>query len=589
MSKLYLYLISHSNEKELYPLTLKEKCKGSMILNYNLIPINTFTEHDVIPQEGDKIILISQINKKFYDTYGNEKKLYGLLCDFSLGKEIFGPSSSQILSPTLPLEFMLTSQYYSHLFTITNIRYFNQSKLIDTNDIKNILGVNILRNLDTQPQTITNIDLLINKLYKSTSYNTNINDVSNNITKTYLNFKSAIRSHYYIVKEKNNKFSNNKMQKHNIKSEKNTYAKTVLNRTEEAAIKNTDYVFYRRKVVASRTDETHNKVLFNFLFENEVKDMDSFFYYIGNDVFINKIFPPSTYPRYRYLIIPLLSNIYFESEKIRNLKSNITLDFDDKQENLIGSSSGRPDGLYILYDKQNQSFDIYILELKKHYSEKGDISDFEALQKSIKSTNINIDVNDTNDDDIIDNNKEDWLLYEQFAFNNGSQGIYEDSHIKQADLFFSRLNGTSSCYNLNPNTHNIILKNNISNKTEILTNEQLILLKKNSIIKLSSIITNLILGDKIDSKYKNQHHYSSLYKNTEPIEATIFKAILHALQQNVKYVFIIDKITDEHANNMVKTIEYHNAKPMLFLINRFIIANKQDSYSEIKTTFKNIY
>ena len=547
----------------------------------------SFWFFDFIPKEGDRIILLSKINKTFYDKYGNEKKLYGLLCDFTLEKEIFGPSSSQILSPTLPLEFMLTSQYYSHLYTITKVRYFNQSKLIDTNDLRNILGVNILRNLDSQPQIIKNIDLLLNKLYKYASYVKNINEVSNNILKTYLNFKHAIRSHYYIVKEKNNKFSNNKIQKHNIKTEKNTYAKTVLERSEDAAINNKDYIFYRRKVVASKKDEKNNKVLFNFLFENEVKDMDSFFYYIGSDLFIEKIFPPSIYPRYRYLIIPLLSNVYFESEKIRNLKSNITLDFCDEKENLIGSSSGRPDGLYVLYDKLNKVFDIYILELKKHYSEKGDISDFEALQKKVKSSNIKIEAQDK-DDEIVDSNKEYWLLYEQFAFNNGSQGIYEDSHIKQADLFFSRLNGISCYYNLNSKNYSVQLKNSISNEIENLSKEQIELLKKNSFIKLSSIITYLLLGEKKDGKYKNQDYYKSLYKNKEPIEATIFKAILCALKSNLKYVFIIDKITDEHAKKMVDTIKYHNAIPMLFLINRFIIVNKENKHSEIKTIFKNI-
>lgn len=587
MSKLYLYLISHSNEKELYPLTLKEKCKASLILNYNLIPINKFTDNDNIPQEGDRIILLSKINKTFYDNYGNEKRLYGLLCDFVLSREIFGPSSSQILSPTLPLEFMLTSQYYSHLFMLTNVRYFNQSKLIDTNDLKNILGVNIIRNLDTQPQAIKNTDLLVNKLYKYASFVTNISEVSNNSIKTYLNFKNAIRSHYYIVKEKNNKFSNNKIQKHNIKLEKSTYAKTVLERAEDAAINNKDYIPYRRKIVASRNDEKNDKVLFNFLFENEVKDMDSFFYYIGSDLFLKKLFPVSQYPRNQFLIIPLLSNVYFESEKIRNLKSNITLDFFDEKENLTGSSSGRPDGIYVLFDKKNKSFDIYILELKKHYSEKGDITDFEALQQKVKSQKATIEPDDT-DDETTDNNKEYWLMYEQFAFNNGSQGIYEDSHIKQADLFFSRLDGTSCYYNLNSTKHSVTLKNSISNEVESLSQAQIELLKKNSIIKLSSIITYLMLGEKNGAKYKNQDYYKTLYKNSEPIEATIFKGISSALKSNLKYVFIIDKISDEHANKMIKTIQYHNATPMLFLINRFIIANKKNKQSEIKTTFKNI-
>ena len=593
--KSYLYIVNQYNDKDYYPLHLREKCKGSLIINHKLMPMIKHNITDNIPVEGDRIILMYRVSKNNIDAApNNTTKLYSLLCDFILGKEVFGPNSTLYLHPNLPLEFILNSQYYTHLNLCTHIRYFNQGKLLNDSELKSILGVTVFRNLDTTPQLIVKPNILVNKIYSFASYKTDIASVDNKVIKSIAKLKSSITNKYFIVHEKNNKFSNNKAQFHNIKEEKSSYAKTVLDRSITCANNNINYIPYRRKIVASVIDKKDNFTLLDFLFENEVRDMDAFFYYIGNDIFIEKLFPKDKYPRNRFIIQPILSNIYFESEKIRHLDSNTPLDFNDDSNNLKGSSSGRPDGAYIVFDKQKVKFDIFILELKKHYSEEGDLSAFEKLQKNIVTNksefNKIIDINKISDDLDISNDDYNDCLLENSAFNNDAYGIFEDSHTKQADLFFYRLNSKSLLFNLDANKRSIPLINSTRTVLDTLSTEQQILQKKNTLIKLASIITYLLLGEEVDGKYSNEHLYSNLYKKTKAqnIKAAIFTAIIDAFKQTITYVFIIDEISEKHAKEMFKVAEFHNANFILYQIKRYLIVNKNNNSSYIKTIFKNL-
>lgn len=593
--KSYIYLLNQFNDKDYYPLHLREKCKGSLILNHKLVPMTKHNLTDNIPVEGDRIILMYRVTKNNIDDISaNSPKLYSLLCDFILGKEIFGPNTTLYLHPNLPLEFLLNSQYYTHLNLCTNMRYFNQGKLINDSELKSILGVSVFRNLDVTPQKIIKPDILIKKIYSFASYKTDISSVDNKVIKSILKVKSSITNKYFIVHEKNNKFSNNKAQFHNIKEEKSSYAKTVLDRSISCVKNNVNYIPYRRKIVASVIDKKDNFTLFDFLFENEVRDMDAFFYYIGNDIFIDKLFPKEKYPRNRFIIYPILSNIYFESEKVRHLESNIPLDFNDDSNNLKGSSSGRPDGVYIIFDKHTKKFDIFILELKKHYSKEGDLSSFEKLQKNIKTNNSKLKklIDQSTNIDGTDNSDEysNYALSENAAFNNCAYGIFEDSHTKQADLFFYRLNSKSLLFNLDVNNRSIPLINSTQSLTDILSTEQQHLQRKNTLIKLASIITYLLLGEEVNGKYSNEQLYLNLSKKTEKqnIKASIFTAIIDAIKHNIHYVFVIDEISEKHAKEMIRVSEFHNANFILYQIKRYLIVNNSNNTSYIKTVFKNL-
>lgn len=591
--KNFLYIVNQYNDKDYYPLHLREKCKGSLILKHNLVPMTKYNITDTIPTEGDRIIVMYRVSKNNIDDISkNTTKLYSLLCDFILGKEIFGSNSTLYLHPNLPLEFLLNSQYYTNLNLCTNIRYFNQGKLINDSELKTVLGVNVFRNLDITPQLIRNPNFLVNKIYTFASYNTNCNLVNNKAIKSILKLESSILNKYFIVHEKNNKFSNNKAQFHNIKEEQSSYAKTVLDRSITCIKNNLKYVPYRRKIVASVLDKKNNFTLLDFLFENEVRDMDAFFYYIGNNIFIEKLFPKDKFPRNRFIIHPFLSNIYFESEKIRHLKSNIPLDFNDCLKNLKGSTSGRPDGTYILFDKYTKKFEIFILELKKHYSEEGDLSSFDKLQKNkdINNSEITKILHNNNDDSDNFNEDSNYSFLEYSAFNNNAYGIFEDSHTKQADLFFYRLNSKSLLFNLNANTQSIPLINSTQTINDVLSIEQQNLQKKNTLIKLASIITYLLLGKKNNNKYENEYLYSNLLNasDSKNTKASIFTAIIDALKSNINYIFIIDEISEKHADEMIEISNFHQSNFILYQIRRYIIVNNNNNTSYIKTTFKNI-